>query len=610
MKFNIKNRVTLLVSVWMMSFTMNMLEGVCSIPSSLEVFEHHKNVTGKKWAVLVAGSNGYENYRHQADVCHAYQILKRGGLEDDNIIVFMYDDIAHHPKNPRPGIIINEPNGSNVYDGVPKDYTGEATNAQNFYAVISGNRSALSGGSGKVVDSGPNDTIFIYYSDHGSTGLVSMPEGDDIMANDFMDVLMEKHATNSYKKMVIYLEACESGSMFEGILPNNINIYATTASKASEDSWAFYCPDYGLPPPPEYTTCLGDLYSISWLEDSDKNDMTKETLQQQYQIVRRRTLIGYKDFHSHVMKYGDDKLKNDLLANYIGANPSLDENAYSFEPSTTQTRLVNQRDAHLLHLRLELQMAPEGSKEKLKARQELVDEISHREHVDNTFHLIWDLLRDKNNNSTMMLNVRPPGKPLVDDWDCFRTLIKTYENHCGRLSSYGKKYTRVFANMCNAGIYVEQLKATTSQVSIPLTSSSTQTLDLSSIGSSFPTSATLQELELVTSIDEELLQEYGDELHRFGKVQRVFVVSLKDRSSHMLAMTTSFLKGDYQDELRFFRVHKSDVYESQVAVTKGIGKYDVANGYAEIKVVDKVGFSTKGGKVTNSKFLLFHIYLS
>ena len=24
------------------------------------------------WAVIVAGSSGYSNYRHQADTCHAY----------------------------------------------------------------------------------------------------------------------------------------------------------------------------------------------------------------------------------------------------------------------------------------------------------------------------------------------------------------------------------------------------------------------------------------------------------------------------------------------------------------------------------------------------------
>ena len=56
----------------------------------------------------------------QADVCHAYQILKRGGLKDENIIVFMYDDIAFDRENPRPGVIINSPNGSDVYHGVPK----------------------------------------------------------------------------------------------------------------------------------------------------------------------------------------------------------------------------------------------------------------------------------------------------------------------------------------------------------------------------------------------------------------------------------------------------------------------------------------------------------
>lgn len=59
----------------------------------------------------------------QADVCHAYQILKRGGLNDENIVVFMYDDIAKSELNPRPGVIINHPNGSDVYAGVPKVIT-------------------------------------------------------------------------------------------------------------------------------------------------------------------------------------------------------------------------------------------------------------------------------------------------------------------------------------------------------------------------------------------------------------------------------------------------------------------------------------------------------
>lgn len=53
-----------------------------------------------------------------------------------------------------------------------QDYTGDDVNADNLYAVILGNKSTLSGGSGKVLRSGPNDHIFIYYTDHGAAGLL------------------------------------------------------------------------------------------------------------------------------------------------------------------------------------------------------------------------------------------------------------------------------------------------------------------------------------------------------------------------------------------------------------------------------------------------------
>ncbi|XP_027364834.1 dirigent protein 16-like [Abrus precatorius] len=158
----------------------------------------------------------------------------------------------------------------------------------------------------------------------------------------------------------------------------------------------------------------------------------------------------------------------------------------------------------------------------------------------------------------------------------------------------------------NGGIPIPQSTST-----IPITASSTQTLDLSSIGFSFPARATLQELELgsVTSIDEELLKGDGDELQKLGKAQGVCVASSKDESSHMVAMTASFVKGEYQDGLRLFGVHRTDVFESHVAVIGGTGKYYGANGYAVVKVVDRVGSSTEG-KVISSKFLLFDVYLS
>lgn len=40
-------------------------------------------VKDNHWAVLVAGSNTYGNYRHQADICHSYQIMKKNGIPED-----------------------------------------------------------------------------------------------------------------------------------------------------------------------------------------------------------------------------------------------------------------------------------------------------------------------------------------------------------------------------------------------------------------------------------------------------------------------------------------------------------------------------------------------
>ncbi|KAK3559130.1 hypothetical protein QTP86_005035 [Hemibagrus guttatus] len=100
-------------------------------------------VQSKHWVLLAAGSTGWKDYNHQANVCHAYQVIHQNGIPDEQIVVMMYDDIAHNEKNPDPGKIINVPNGPNVYTGVPKDYTGEDVSAENFLAVLRGDSSAV-----------------------------------------------------------------------------------------------------------------------------------------------------------------------------------------------------------------------------------------------------------------------------------------------------------------------------------------------------------------------------------------------------------------------------------------------------------------------------------
>lgn len=64
--------------------------------------------------------------------------------------------------------------------------------ADNLFAVILGNKSSIQGGSGKVVDSGPDDRIFIYYADHGGVGVL----GECLIAIDSYIILRNQDFNN------------------------------------------------------------------------------------------------------------------------------------------------------------------------------------------------------------------------------------------------------------------------------------------------------------------------------------------------------------------------------------------------------------------------------
>ncbi len=96
------------------------------------------SAAGTQWALLIAGSSTYANYRHQSDIYHAYQLMLQGGIPKDNIIVMHYDDIANSPSNPQKGNVINRPDGPNNYVDVPKDYVGSNVTAANFLRALKG----------------------------------------------------------------------------------------------------------------------------------------------------------------------------------------------------------------------------------------------------------------------------------------------------------------------------------------------------------------------------------------------------------------------------------------------------------------------------------------
>lgn len=122
-------------------------------------------------------------------------------------------------QNPFPGKLFNKPTdagdkGVDVYDGCNIDYKGNQANKDTVLGILKGDSSIGS----KVLKSDENSKVFFYYADHGAAGLIGMPTGAFLMANELNAAVEFMHENKMYKQMVMYVEACESGSMFENIL--------------------------------------------------------------------------------------------------------------------------------------------------------------------------------------------------------------------------------------------------------------------------------------------------------------------------------------------------------------------------------------------------------
>ncbi|KAH7962124.1 legumain [Rhipicephalus sanguineus] len=378
----------------------------------------------KLWALLVAGSKGYDNYRHQADICHAYHVLHNHGVPDERIVVMMYDDIAHSRENPTPGVIINHPNGTDVYRGVPKDYTGDLVTPQNFLDILQGKK--VKGGSGKVIASGPKDHVFLYFADHGAPGLLAFPNGV-LHAQPFMNVIKSLNK-KTFAEMAIYIEACESGSMFDGLLTAYVSVYATTAANPYESSYACYWDK-------KKGAYLGDLYSVSWLEDSDKKDLQKETLLDQFNIVKKRTSA------SHVMQYGNLRIGNLSLSEFQGKKktspivlPKAPDDA------------VSSRDVPIAILRNKLERA--STPQEIKSlKDKLRRALRHRLFLKNKVAEIASFVaRGKSNDAEVVLTSTRPFTKFY----CYEKAVSHFNERCFDISKnpYALQHLRVLMNMC------------------------------------------------------------------------------------------------------------------------------------------------------------------
>lgn len=400
---------------------------------------------GQQWAVIAAGSAGFGNYRHQADACHSYHVMIKNGVPADNIILMMQDDVANAAENPFPGKLFNKPgnNVTDVYAGCKVDYAGAGVTAELFIKVITGDATNLPTGTGKVLKSGASDRVFLNFIDHGGAGIIAFPNGPFLHASDLGNALQKMQTAKLFNELVFYMEACESGSMFPGLKPDG-KIFAVTASNAEESSWGTYCGADAMVDGKNVGSCLGDLFSIAWMEDTDLGPGS-ETIQEQVTRVTKRTNL------SHVSTFGDTTFEDEPISNFVKSSERVADKRPMMVGSGAASWDSRDIPLHLAYFK----WAGASGAAKQTAWNELQTVVQNRAADEATFDEVAK--RACKDSKLMGCNVGiKESRHIMKDAECHKVLARAVHDSCprrgqsspGGWNGFNMKYSQMLVNMC------------------------------------------------------------------------------------------------------------------------------------------------------------------
>ena len=238
------------------------------------------------YAVLVAASEGWKNYRHQADVLGFYHYLKGKGYDDDHIILIMADDIANNEKNPLQGVVRREIAGDNLYKDLQIDYKSGDLTLEDLKQILTGDPSEA---YPVTLGSCENDNVLFFWSGHGTQQGWKWEE-EDLDAGFARAMFSDMQ----FRKMFAIVETCYSGVVAQDctgipglLMMTAANPYETSKADAFDNELQAYLSN-------TFTSSI-----LSWLESNPDT------------VIRDLYLHAFDRTNgSHVMVYNSDYYGN------------------------------------------------------------------------------------------------------------------------------------------------------------------------------------------------------------------------------------------------------------------------------------------------------------
>ena len=196
-----------------------------------------------QYAVLVQGSNGWNNYRHQADVLSVYQMLKTKGFDDDHIILIIDKALASDAMNPEPGIIRAEDGGQDLMAGSSMDYDNADISPADISNILLGVKTDK---TPVVLPKDAGQNVLLFWSGHGHNHANNGADelvwrnadvGRGMTADLLRQTISLMQQQGHYRKMFVLTEPCFSEAVITPLVGIS-GVLAMSSAGTFEQSFA------------------------------------------------------------------------------------------------------------------------------------------------------------------------------------------------------------------------------------------------------------------------------------------------------------------------------------------------------------------------------------
>ena len=400
----------------------------------------------EQYAMVFGGADGWRNYSITSEPCRVWADLVKAGIKPENIIFMSYTSVLTMNENPYKNMIFTDPAETTDGDWAKSgcfehiDYTDKDINGEVFLGILSGDAEKVKAKTGienpKVLNAGPEDTVFSYFIDHGNTGIIAVGP-DRVTDKQLIAALKEAHEKKIYGKWVFFMEACHSGSMFAE-LPADWDIFVMTSSDADHNAKMSNCPPNDYIEDKHFSCCLSGLWDNSYLAYLEKNpDCTVG------EIVDAVMADVKTTSEQNVSQFGDMKFRDYKMSEFFGQLP---KSSFRAAPKT-QESIVDYADvpAHLAMWKA-IRADKKDLAAALKEYQEEKFAAAKRE---------VEVMR----LGRMLMNEKAADKALkapaeAFNADCVRDLSIELAEKCGHKMPFSQATNNMLRNICLPGLAV------------------------------------------------------------------------------------------------------------------------------------------------------------